>query len=159
MKNKFFLISILIAFSFFNAGFTKEHVNTAPRTPQAILPSDVLTGKKWQPAELRALETNTTYYYKRGTAGKWNLDDEYVLFNKDMTGTYGDASGITYPLTWSFRNSKKTALRFIIQYSIPLTVNWEGMIYSSTKIVYTQYLTRSNGTNSLASGYRIPKYF
>jgi hypothetical protein len=120
--------------------------------------ADVFTGTIWQPNELRALEGNTMNYYKRGNTNTWNLDLEYVLFNADGTGTYADANGVTKtPITWNYTNTEKTSLQFIIAYSLPITINWENVSYKSSKLFYTQYLVRSNGTYSLASGSRTAK--
>ena len=151
MKTKNLLPLLFIMFLINITGCKKS-------TPTARTPQEILTGNSWQPGELRAQESNTTYYYKRGGSNAWNLDLEYILFKTDLTGTYGDADGITTtPITWNFTNTDQTSLSFTIQYSIPITIYWSGIIYADSKVIYTQYLTRSNGSNSLASGYRIPK--
>jgi len=145
-------ILLLISFMTFFLSCSKSD-STAEKTL-----ADVFTGTIWQPNELRALEGNTMNYYKRGNTNTWNLDLEYVLFNADGTGIYADANGITKTqITWNYTNTEKTSLQFIIAYSLPITINWENVSYKASKLFYTQYLVRSNGTYSLASGSRIAK--
>ena len=144
----YFFVLILL----FSLSSCKKEIVTNTKSPEQIL-----TANSWQPGELRALEANATFYYKRNVTNAWNLDIEYVLFKPDFTGTYGDASGPTFSITWNFTNAEKTGIRWVIQYPQPVTINWEGVIYAESKLIYTQFLTRSNGTNSLASGFRIPR--
>ena len=128
-------------------------VNPATRVIAKVLADSV-----WQAAEVRALENNVPYYYLRGQVNSWNLDQEYVLFKTDFSGTYGDANGNAYPMTWSFADTGKVSVQFIIQYPTPLTVNWENMIYTDSRLYFTQYFVRPDGTEDLASGYRTSKY-
>jgi hypothetical protein len=116
---------------------------------------EVLTSTSWKMEEIRFLQNNTFYYYKRGATGNsLSFDSDVITFNTNKTGTYiGD--GTTYPLTWDFTDAGKTKVSIIINYATPLTVTMENISYTNTSLKYTEYYNR-NGTNTLASVSRIP---
>src|SRR5687768_16017985 len=61
----------------------------------------VLTADTLKIEEIRFLQNNIQYYYKRGASGNTaNFDTEFIKFNANNTGSYV-AGGITYTLTWN----------------------------------------------------------
>ena len=109
----------------------------------------------WQIDEIRFLQQNTLYYYKRGGAdNSYDFNDEYIQFNKDKSGVRYD-KGVSYPLKWDFIDQGKTKIKIIMQESPQLIVIWENLIYNETSLKYSEYYTR-RGTNSLAVVTRTP---
>ncbi len=117
---------------------SKDNGNTT--TTKA--PEEILTESIWRLDEIRFLQNNTPYYYKRGQTGDvLGFDSESIKFNVDKTGTY--KSGNTYNLSWDFADATKTKIRYVINYPTPLTVNWENIKYSETLIEYTEYYNKA----------------
>jgi hypothetical protein len=122
--------------------------------PSTKTPEEILTSSPWKVDEIRFLQNNTFYYYKRGVTGNIaGLDTESITFKADKTGTY-IAGPDTYTLTWDFVDVSKTKLRYIVNYPTPVTINWENIKFSNTLLDYTEYYTRS-GVNTIASARRI----
>jgi hypothetical protein len=117
--------------------------------PTATPPETILTSSVWIIDEIRFLESNTLYTYKRGGTGNTaNFDTESIKFNANKTGTY-IAGGITYSVAWDFVNNDKTKIQYTVSYSPTLTVRWENIQYSDATIKYTEYYTR-NGTTTMS---------
>jgi hypothetical protein len=129
-------------------------------TETSQTPEQLLTANTWKPSELRAVEGNTAYYYKRGTTSdpKYNLDNESILFNLDKTGSYTGTDGKTYPFTWTFTNDSKTNLTWTVHFTSTTTTNiyWEISTQKTGLIRYDEYYT-NNGLNIITFGERIPK--
>ena len=149
MKIKPPVIVILLVASFIVSSCDKDDDVITTQNPEQIL-----TSAAWRLDEIRFLQNNTAYYYKRGVTGNaLSFDTESIKFNTDKTGTY-TAGGVNYTMTWDFVDAAKTQIRYTINYSTPLVVNWENLVYTETSIKYTEYYTR-NGSNSLGVGTRI----
>ena len=116
---------------------------------------EALTANSWKMEEIRFLQNNTFYYYKRGAAGNsLNFDTDVITFKKDKTGTYvGD--NVTYALTWDFTDANKNKVRVVINYPSPLTVYMENITETDNTLKYTEYYTKA-GVNTLSSVSRIP---
>jgi hypothetical protein len=115
--------------------------------PSATPPEQILTTGTWIINEIRFLESNTLYYYKRGATGNTaNFDTESIHFNSNKTGTY-IAGGITYNVAWDFVNNDKSRIQYTVSYSPVLTVRWENISYTDSTIKYTEYYTRNGSTN------------
>jgi hypothetical protein len=116
---------------------------------------EILTSKTWRLDEIRFLQGNVVTYYKRGvTSDPYSFNTESIKFNTDKSGTY-IAGGITYTMTWDFVDTKKTSLKLIINYTTPLTVNWENLAFSDSSISYAEYYNRT-GNNVFSIATRIP---
>jgi hypothetical protein len=123
--------------------------DTVVVNPPTLLPEQVLTSSVWIIDEIRFLENNTLYYYKRdATSGNTaNFDTETIKFNANKTGTYV-AGGITYNVAWDFVNNDKSRISYTVSYSPTLTVKWENVTYTDSTIKYTEYYNR-NGTYTM----------
>lgn len=119
-------------------------------------PLEILTGTTWQISEIRFLQQNQPYYYKRGASSGNNANfvNEYIQFNKDNTGVRSD-NGETYPLTWSFMDDGKTKIKIVTQEATELVLYWENITYDEEALKYSEYYDR-NGINSLAVATRTP---
>jgi hypothetical protein len=116
----------------------------------------VLTSKEWKIDEIRFLQNDVPYFYKRGAAGNSaNFDNEYIKFNSDFTGTYS-ADGLSYNITWSFKNGDKTKIEYTVLFSTPMLVNMENIIYNESYFKYSEYYQKNN-IYSLATVSRVPK--
>lgn len=137
MKSKYSLFALVIVFSLLSC--SKDDT-----TPPTLSQEQVLISGIWKIDEIRFLQSNIFFYYKRGnTSGNTsNFDTESIKFNSDYTGTY-IAGGITYAVNWSFTEATKTKITFTIAYPTPLVVNWENIIYTETSIQYTEYYNRT----------------
>lgn len=120
-------------------------------------PLEILTAQPWQIAEIRFLQQNEMYYYKRGatTGNNINFDIEYYKFNKDKTGERSDNNEV-FPFTWDFIDAEKTKIRIEVMEGKPLTIIWENIVYKEKSLKYSEYYNR-NGYNSLAVATRVPK--
>ena len=120
-------------------------------------PVEILTSHKWQIDEIRFLQENIPYYYKRGASGGNNInyDSEYIKFNTDKTGERSD-DNLVYPFTWDFIDDEKTKIKILLQEDKMLTVIWENIIYKEKSLKYSEYYNKI-GTNSLAVATRTPK--
>lgn len=115
----------------------------------------VLTSRQWKIDEIRFLQADSPYYYKRGGIGNAvNLDNEFIKFNSDYTGIYF-TDGNTYIFTWGFKSGNKTKIEYLVQFPTPLLVNWENLIYNDNYLRYSEYYHK-NDFNSLATVLRIP---
>lgn len=124
--------------------------------PPKKSPLEILTSTTWQISEIRFLQQNQPYYYKRGASSGNNANfvNEYIQFNKDNTGVRSD-NGETYPLTWSFMDDGKTKIKIVTQEATELVLYWENITYDEEALKYSEYYDR-NGTNSLAVATRTP---
>lgn len=146
------LISIAFLAIIF-AACSKDH--TTPNTPTKTT-EELLSAKTWKADEIRVqLSNNTTSYYKRGaTTNTVNYDSDSLKFNPDNTGIYYYL-GSQYATTWNFVNSDKSKLTVVINYSTPLTINFENVNVTENYFKYAQYAT-ANGISYLSSGTRVP---
>jgi hypothetical protein len=140
-----FLISLIVI-----QGCKKDDTSPTDKTME-----EILTSNPWRMDEIRFLQNNTPYYYKRGAAGNsMNFDTDVITFKSDKTGTYvGD--GITYTLTWDFTDVNKNKVKAIVNYPTAVTLNLENISYTNTLLKYTEYYTRA-GVNTLSSVSRTP---
>ena len=116
-----------------------------------------LTDNSWKIDEIRSVQSNTNYYYKRGASSgnTFNFDNEYIKFNIDKTGEYF-ADGYMYSLTWDYLASDSSQVRYTVAYPKPLIVTWERIKYYKDYITYSEYYTKE-GMNTLSTVKRIPK--
>lgn len=127
---------------------TKHGVAAAPGI---VSLQDALCGKRWQLKEIRFLQDNENYFYKRGSDdNSINFDTEYIEFYPDHTGTY-HAGGILYKVDW--QDIENNVLRYTVHYPTPLHVTWEQLDTAHGDLRYTEYYTRKR-TESLASATR-----
>jgi hypothetical protein len=123
---------------------------------EEVIPSpyQLLTSKIWQIDEIKYLQANTNYVYKRGATGNnINFDDAIIRFNTDGTGNTR-FQGNSYQLSnWqlSGANDKMT-----FTMSNGLAIAWEDMTFTQTTIKYTETYTL-NGVKSLAYVTRTPQ--
>ncbi|WP_315821057.1 hypothetical protein [Paraflavitalea speifideaquila] len=126
-----------------------------PSSPEKT-PEQILTGVSWKIDEIRSQIGNIPYSYKRGSPNH-ELDNEYITFRNDHTGTYVAPNGTQYQIsTWNFVDSPKTKLQYTIAFSTPLVVNWEIMAMKPDNIKYGEYHVSKDGP-SLAYATRIPR--
>ena len=152
MKTKLLIAITALLVTFFIASCEKNDDDSP--IPEKT-PEEILTSRSWRLDEIRFLQNNAPTYYKRGvTSDPYSFDTESIQFNTDQTGTY-KAGGVTYSMTWEFIDQAKTKIEFIINYTTPLTVNWENIIYSDSSLKYSEYYNRT-GTNTLSVATRIP---
>jgi hypothetical protein len=158
------LILTALALSLLNTSCTKEKiVETITEVEKIVyLPvpgvnkDSVLTAKTLQLEEIRFLQNNMQYYYKRNATGNTaNFDTEYIKFNTNNTGSYV-AGGITYTLTWNWIDQAKTKLQYVVSYSPALTVTWEQLQFTNNSLAYAEYYNKS-GMESM--GYAVRKHF
>lgn len=156
----------LSSFGFSLSSCTKEvlqidtvtiHDTIIKEAPIPVLDTlSILTGKQWQINEIRFLQDDSPYYYKRGALNNnANFDNEYIKFNADFTGIYY-SDGNTNSITWAFKDADKTRITYTISFGTPLVVNWENIQYNANFIKYSEYY-KKNGVNSLAGVWRIPR--
>ena len=120
-----------------------------------VITAAILTANSWKVQELRGVIGNTPVYYQRGGSGNTqSLDNEYITFNSNNTGTYTDNTLTQYSITWSFTDA--TTIVWIWNLPTPLTVTWENVFYKDGAIRYTEHFTQS-GQNEVSDGIRIPK--
>ena len=108
--------------------------------------------------EIRFLQDNIEYYYKRNDrqVSNMNFDYDYVIFNKDGTGFYHQTDGQQYDLIWvSERKDRVTYTIRKFRDNSDLVVNWEDLRFEDNTIKYTEYYTHANGVHSLATAKRI----
>jgi hypothetical protein len=112
--------------------------------PTPLVPEQVLTSSVWIIDEIRFLQNNTLYYYKRGASSgnTANFDTETIKFNVDKTGTY-IAGGITYNVSWDFVGSDKSKINYTVSYSPSVTVRWENVAYTDSTLKYSEYYSRN----------------
>ncbi len=117
-----------------------------------------LQNQPWKLESLRSLIANTPYYYERGTtsAPNFNYDNESIVFKADLTGTYYGKDGDVTPFTWSFLDANKRKLKFVLQRSPVLTINWEIAVLNDFTIKYGEYYTQGTA-NAQSYAVRTPK--
>jgi len=124
-------------------------------TPPSKTPEEILTANSWKIQQIRTLRVNTYYLYQRGSANT-ELDNEYITFNTDHTGTYIANDGVQSAIpSWNFVDAAKTQLQFTISFSTPLVVNWENLQFTTSSIKYGEYHILNGNNMSIVT--RIPK--
>jgi len=145
------LLMLFLCTSIFYSCSKDDDANPPEKTPE-----EILTGASWKIDKIRSQIGNAPYYYQRGSSNH-DLDNEYITFKNDHTGTYVTPAGTQYQIsTWNFVDSAKTRLQYTVSFSTPLVVNWEIMAMKSDNIKYGEYYV-SNGVPSLAYATRIPR--
>jgi len=152
MKTKFplilFLTFLLISTFFYSC---EKDTDTPPNKTS----EEILTANSWKIEKIRTLRNSTYYYYQRGSSNT-ELDNEYITFKTDHTGTYVAPDGAQSSITsWNFVDAEKTQLQYTIAFSTPLIVNWENLQFATTSIKYGEYHTLNGANMSIAT--RIPK--
>jgi hypothetical protein len=151
MKKAIYILLVVVPF--FSLGWYKgnDSINASPLTPE-----EALTANPWRMKEIRFLQNNVSYFYKRGATrgNNMNFDKDVVTFKADHTGTYASDNS-TYSFIWNFTDAGKTKITMVIAYPDPLTVHWENITYTGRSLNYTEYYKRDK-TNSLGVGCRIP---
>src|SRR6185295_9700538 len=61
-------------------------------------PEEILTANPWKIQKIRTLQNSTFYFYQRGSANT-DLDNEYITFKPDHTGTYVAPNGAQSAIT------------------------------------------------------------
>lgn len=132
----------------------KEVEVKVPMPPMDTLA--VLTAKQYHMEEIRILQDNNVYYYKKGSSGNTaTFDQEYIKFNTDKTGSYF-YNGTTNTINWDFVGMNKTRIRYTLNRSTPVTINWENISYSGDSLSYSEYYL-INGVNSMSTAVRIAR--
>ena len=147
---------ILITFALLYAACNKRSYPAQTSDSRMKSTKQMLTQKTWKADEVRVQQSNDeVQYYKRGAlTNTTDYDSDSLRFNINNTGVYY-YEGMATPITWNFVNSEKTKMKIIIHYDPdPLTINWEYVNVTPTRLTYTQYITV--GTRYLASGTRTP---
>ena len=137
-------IIILLAICWFLTGCKKE---------EPLSPSQILTSKTWQIDEIRYVQLNTNYLYKRGGSGNnVNYDDAIIKFNTDGTGNTR-WQGNSFDFDWRF---DAATTKVIYTLKSGLVITWDKMTFDPAFITYTETYTL-NGTVSQAYAVRTPK--
>ncbi|HMO63414.1 MAG TPA: hypothetical protein PKC39_14910 [Ferruginibacter sp.] len=118
------------------------------------------TGKKLLLEEIRFLQNNVAFYYKRGerTKSNINFDGDYIIFDNDGKDIYHQSDGEQYELQWEFTTAAQDAINYTItsfRDGADLVVKWEKIIAADAQIQYIEYYNHANGTASLASCVRL----
>lgn len=160
---RLFVLSALASI-FYLSSCTKERVVETVKEVEKIVyqpvpgvnKDSVLTADTLKIEEIRFLQGNTQYYYKRGASGNTiNFDTEFIKFNANNSGVYV-AGGIIYSLTWNWMDDAKTKLQYIVSYSPALTVAWDQLQFTNNSVAYAEYYNR-NGSQSM--GYAVRKHY
>lgn len=151
MNQKF---PLMLAFACLVLGFAScKKDETKPPEKSTI---ELLTAHTWQIDEIRFLQQNIPYYYKRGgNNNNANFDIEYIKFKTDKTGERSDNNEI-YPLTWDFVDGNQNKIRMVVQEKSEVILFWDIIVLKDRVLKYSEYYNRQ-GTNSLASATRVPK--
>ncbi len=161
LMKQLFLISLIAQSFIIPVNKTQPPINTCINTCSPPMEdSSGLTGRKWELDEIRFLQDNIPYYYKKGDYSKSSiiLNNDYIIFNEDGTGAYYQGDGITYSLKWQWVGKDKKDLEFTIlkfRDNSDLKVTWEKIELNANSIRYTEYYKHKNGSQSLASATRI----
>ncbi len=116
----------------------------------------VLTAKQYHMEEIRILQDDVFYYYKRGNAGNTaSFDQEYIKFNADKTGSYF-YNGTTNSLTWDFVGGAKTKITYTLNRTTPIVINWENISYSGAYLSYAEHYTNGQ-IKSMSTGLRVAR--
>ena len=118
----------------------------------------ILTANPWEAIYDRASVGGTIELYVRGGSDNtMDLDNEYITFNTNNTGTYTDNNGYQTTFTWNFTDQTDSTLVWIWNVTTPATtVTWEHLSYHDGTIQYTEYYYM-NGVSALSSEIRVPK--
>jgi hypothetical protein len=118
----------------------------------------ILTANPWEAIYDRASVGGNLVIYDRGAAGNTiDLDNEYITFSANNTGTYTDNNGNVSTFTWNFTDATDSTLVWTWNVTNPATiVTWEHLSYHDGAIQYTEYYFM-NGAAVLSSEIRIPK--
>ena len=140
---------------------TVTEIDTVYVIKQDTLPSAaILSAHSWKVLEERGVNGGSLLYYLRGGTGNTiNLDNEFITFNSNNTGTLTIQSGNTYSFTWNFVNSTNTKLTWTVQNSpATYTITWDNIRYKNGNLYMDQYYTDgNNGNHSHTQQIRIPK--
>jgi hypothetical protein len=154
-----FRLPLLIITTLVITSCKKETIKEVEVIKEVIAPvvpinkDSVLTTTSLKVDEMRFLQNNTVYYYKRGASGNSaNFDTESIKFNSNNSGTY-NAGGINYTFTWNWIDAAKTKLQYTVSYSPALTITWDQLQFTNNSVSYTESYNR-NGSNSLGYGIR-----
>jgi hypothetical protein len=139
-----------------NEGKAIEYVS--PKTACSELPGFI--SRKWMMEEIRFLQDNQPYYYRRGERreSNMNFDNDWIVFNCDGKGIYHEGNGIEYSLQWQLVEGKNITLEYTIskfRQNSDLKVKLEDIILDQERITYTEYYTHKNKTHSLGIVKRI----
>src|SRR5215204_5797484 len=136
----------------------KENTTTTTQTPQQKTKTEVLTAKSWIVKEAYDMQAGTFNKYNRGAANNTNnLDNDEMTFNTNHTGTYKDATGQSYNLTWNFTSSDSTKMSAVIHYPTPVTLNYDMVALFDNSFMATHNYINGSGQRVLASFHRIHK--
>lgn len=130
---------------------------TPPPPPPPPTNTEMLTGSVWQVKELIQQRGNTqTRYLKNGLN---NTGSDYsvarLVFNTDGTGSFTDPLDDTYPMTWQFAPGDETKVTLIVDYGVPVTLNYAFVNIKEDSFTHTIYYEES-GTKVLATVQYIP---
>jgi hypothetical protein len=134
---------------------TSTNTNTALPVKSKM---EILTAKPWLVQEAYDLQGNSLNRYTRGGSGNTtNLDNDELTFKDNNSGSYKDATGQLYNLTWSFTNLDSSKMRVTIQYPTPVLLNNDMVRLSENGFTATHNYTNGSGNRVLASFHRIHK--
>jgi hypothetical protein len=121
------------------------------------LTTAILTANSWKIQEtIGMVGGNYLYYLRGGSNNTESLDNEYITFNTNNTGTYTDNNGNQTSFTWNFTDATNRKIIWIWNLPTTITVTWESISYDDGAIHYAEtYIL--NGLNVLGSETRIPK--
>ncbi|HLX92983.1 MAG TPA: hypothetical protein VKR32_14965 [Puia sp.] len=91
------------------------------------------------------LGTTSFYYVRGGNSNTVTLDGDSIKFNLNNTGVYY-SNGLSSPqdFTWSFSNSAKTEITWVVDLSsITTTVTWNIQTLNSTQLTYIETYDQS----------------
>lgn len=140
---------LLLAIPFLPVSKNKIQKEALPTT----LP---IVNKTWRLDELRFLQDNIPYYYKRSDANSnMNFDNDQITFFDSGKGLYIQGDGKEYSLEWS-ENDREDLIYTIkkFRFEKDLVVTWEHLKYEGDTISYAEFYTHANGIRSLAYGIR-----
>jgi hypothetical protein len=122
-----------------------------------LITAAILSANPWKVREDRANVGGQFQYYLRGGANNtMSLDNEYITFKSDNTGTYTADNGGVTTFTWQFTDATNRTLVWHWNLPTPVTVTWENVSYDDGALRYSEYYTMG-GTNVLSAEIRIPK--
>ncbi len=122
-----------------------------------LITTAILTANPWKVKEDRANVGGQFQYYLRGGSNNtMNLDNEFITFKSDNTGTYTSNLGGVTTFTWQFTDATNKTLVWHWNLDPAVTVTWENVSYDDGVLKYTEYYTMG-GTNVLSAEIRMPK--
>jgi hypothetical protein len=125
-----------------------------------VLSTELLVANSWKMQEMRGVLGGTKRYYLRGgSANTENLDNEYIAFNQNGTGTYVENNSIQHSITWSFSNDAHTKLALILSNTpTTFTITWDNIRYKNKSLYFDSYYTDGNlNANEHSQNIRIPR--